>query len=130
MLVLSNAVGLPFPPRGDELQKIFPATAQGPCDDRRTVGNVSAPPNRENLRYTGKSPSVGGPPIAMRASPNPAGVRPVTLAAGGGRGACGAKATTVTVPVGGLPSSGPDATMKRGTPAIHCDTHQAHEWST
>jgi hypothetical protein len=49
MLVLSNAVGLPFPPRGGELQKTFPATAQGPRDDLRTVGNISAPPNTENL---------------------------------------------------------------------------------
>jgi hypothetical protein len=112
MLVLSNAVGLPFPPRGGELQKTFPAAAEGPRDDLRTVGNISAPPNTENLRYTARSPSVGGPPTAIRASPNPAGVRTVTLAAGGGRGACGAKATTVTVPVGGPPSGGPDATMK------------------
>jgi hypothetical protein len=66
----------------------------------------------------------------MRASLNLAGVRPVTLAAGGGRGACGAKATTVTVPVGGPPSAGPDATTKRGALATHCGTHQAHEWST
>jgi hypothetical protein len=49
MLVLSNAVGLPFPPRGGELQKTFPAAAQGPRDDLRTVGNISAPPNTENL---------------------------------------------------------------------------------
>jgi hypothetical protein len=103
MLVLSNAVGLPFPPRGGELQKTFPGVAQGPRNDRRTVGNVSAPPNRENLQYTGRSPSVGGPPTAMRASPNLAGVRPITLVAGGGRGACSAKATTVTIPVSGPP---------------------------
>jgi hypothetical protein len=130
MLVLSNAVGLPFPPRGGELQKTFPAAAQGPRDDLRTVGNISAPPNTENLRYTATSPSVGGPPTAIRASPNPVGVRTVTLAAGGGRGACGAKATTVTVPVGGPPSGGSDATTKRGAPATHCGTHEAHEWST
>jgi hypothetical protein len=66
----------------------------------------------------------------MWASPNLAGVRLVTLAAGGGRGACGAKATTVTVPGGGPPSGGPDATTKRGAPATHYGTHQAHEWST
>jgi hypothetical protein len=40
MLVLSNAVGLPFLPRGGELQKTFPAVSQGPSDDLRTVGNV------------------------------------------------------------------------------------------
>jgi hypothetical protein len=130
MLVLSNAVGLLFPPKGGELQKSFPGAAQGPRDDLRMVGNVSAPPNRENLRYTARSPSVGGPPTAMWASPNPAGVRLVTLAAGGGRGSCGAKATTVTVPVGGPPIGGSDATTKRGAPATHCGTHQAHEWST
>jgi hypothetical protein len=66
----------------------------------------------------------------MRPSPNPARVRPVTLAAGGGRRACGAKATTITVPVGGPPSGGPDAAPKRGTPATHRGAHQAHEWST
>jgi hypothetical protein len=112
MLVLSNAVGLPFLPTGGELQKTFPGAAEGPRDDRRTVGNVSAPPNKENLRYIGRSPSVSGPPTAMRASPNLAGVRPVTLDAGGGRGASGAKATTVTVPVGGPPTGGPDTTTK------------------
>jgi hypothetical protein len=66
----------------------------------------------------------------MRASPNLAGVRPVTLVAGGGRRACGAKATTVTVPVCDPPSGGLDAAPKRGALATHCGTHRAHEWST
>jgi hypothetical protein len=130
MLVLSNAVRLPFPPRGSELQKIFLDAAQGPRDDRWTVGNGSVPSNKKNLRYTGRSPSIGGPLTAMRPSPNPARVRPVSLAAGGGRRRCGAKATTVTILVGGPPNEGPDAIPKRGAPATHRSAHQAHEWST
>jgi hypothetical protein len=130
MLVLSNAVGLPFPPRGGELQRTFLGVAQGPRNDRRTVGNGSTPLTTKNLRYNGRSPSVGGPSIAMRPSPNPAGVRPVNLAAGArGRG-CGAKATTITIPVGGPPTGRLGTATKRGAPAIHRSAHQAHEWST
>jgi hypothetical protein len=66
----------------------------------------------------------------MRPSPNLAGVRLVTLAAGGGRRGCGAEATTVTVLLGGPPSGGPDAASKRGALATHHGVHQAHEWST
>ena len=59
----------------------------------------------------------------MRPFPNPAGIMPVSLAAGiGGRG-CGAKATVIKIPVGGLPIGGPDTTMKRGTFATYRGAH-------
>ena len=130
MLILSNAVRIPFPPTGEELQKTGSTAAHSPRHHRRTDGNNSSSPTPKKPRRSTRNSTISGPPTPMCPSPKPTPARPLSHSTGTGQRECTATARSATTTIGGPPTARPAAAPTPGHPRTHTRAYRVQEWLT